>query len=218
MKYSVFSMSLIISVCYVGWSQNKSTWGHNSRVRVRDELVMSIINDAYDCKFEKALIEANELIKTAPDDPEGYFYKGGVYRRMLEEGCIVSNDSTKHEIRSLIDRACQISELKVRAYPDSALERFYYAAALVDRAWYEGADRNWFSVMSDGIKARKMLERAVEIDSDFYDAYTGIGAFECYAAHIPWYLKPLSLVLGISGDEDKGIAFIRESDRAWKVL
>jgi len=207
----IFSLLVILCAGPDGWAQTEYP-SHSNSLSVNPEaIVMSVINEAYNCEFDNALEGTNQLIEILPEDPEGYFYRAGTFKRMLEEGCLASDDSTKREIRLLIDKACRLSEQKLDEYPNSAEAHFYYAASLVYRAWYEAADRNWIAVMSDGIKVRKTLEKAIEIDPNFFDAYTGIGAFNCYAARIPWFLKPLALVLGVSGDEEKGIAQLKKA-------
>ncbi len=210
MKPIFFSFVLILSVYSNARPQSKNSSSSNLGAANPDNLVISIINDTYSCEFDKALYEAGELIRVLPRNAMGYFYKGGIYKRMMEEGCLESNDSTMRETRSLIDKACQLSEQKVSAYPDDVMAQFYYAASLVYRAWYESKKHDWIAVMSDGIKTKKLLEKVIEIDSNFYDAYTGIGAFNCYAARLPWYLKPFASIVGVSGDEDKGIEQLKK--------
>jgi tetratricopeptide (TPR) repeat protein len=205
------SLVLILSACSTAWTQPKSPYSRGSISIDTDNLVTSIINETYSCDFDNALDKAGELIKVLPGEAEGYFYKGGVYKRMMEEGCLESNDSTMRVVKSLIDKACQLSERKCNASPDDVVAHFYYAASLVYRAWYESKSHDWIAVMSDGLKAKKLLEKTVEIDPDFYDAYAGIGAFNCYAARLPWYLKPFALVVGVSGDEDKGIEQLKKA-------
>jgi len=176
-----------------------------------EALISMTINDTYNYKFGDALKAADQIIAAYPKEPEGYLYKCGVYWKMLEEGSVGSTDSTKHEIKRLVDKACRLSAVKVDANPNDVKGLFYYAGSLVYRARYEATKSNWLSVMTDGVKSKKLLEKAIEIDPHFYDAYSGIGAFNYYAARIPWYLKPLALVLGISGNEEEGIAQLKKA-------
>ena len=179
-------------------------------------MISSTIDDTYSYRFNSALETADKMIASYPKEPEGYLYKCGVYWKMLEEGCVGSTDSTKREIKQLIDKACRLSAVKVDANPNDVKGLFYYAGSLVYRARYEAAKSDWLSVMSDGIKTKKLLEKVIELDPSFYDAYSGLGAFNYYAAHIPWYLKPLALVLGISGNEEEGIAQLKKATQFGK--
>ncbi len=166
----------------------------------------STVQQTYDYRFHDALATTDSMIVDYPPSPEGYIYKCGVYSKMLLEECFDSPDSIWHEYKSLVDSACALSKKDYEEYPDSVRNLFNYASALVYRSRYEAMKTDWLGLMSDGVKSRKLLEKAVEIKPDFYDAFSGIGAFNYYAAHLPWYMKPVALILGISGNEEEGIA------------
>lgn len=174
-------------------------------------MISSTIEDTYNYRFNSALQTTSKMIASYPKEPEGYLYKCGVWWKMLEEGCVGSVDSTKHEIKRLIDKACEFSAARIDANPNDVKGLFYYAGSLVYRARYGATKSDWLAVMTDGTKSRKLLQKAIELDPGFYDAYSGIGAFNYYAAHIPWYLKPVAFVLGISGNEEEGIAQLKEA-------
>lgn len=132
---------------------------------------------------------------------------------MLAEKYFASPDSVWSLYHVIVDRACRLSKRAVEKSPHNVHALFYYASALVYRSRYEADKSDWFGLMSDGLKSRKVLEKVVGMDSSFYDAYSGIGAFNYYAAHLPWYLKPAALVLGINGNEKEGIRELREAAR-----
>jgi tetratricopeptide (TPR) repeat protein len=174
-------------------------------------MIDSTVQQTYDYRFEAALATTDEMISAMPERPEGYIYKCGVYSKMLTEECFESPDSIWREYKHLVDEACRISKADYEATPDSVRALFNYASALVYRSRYDAMKSDWFGLMSDGVKSRKLLEKAVAVDTAFYDAYSGIGAFNYYAAHLPWYLKPVAFVLGISGNEEEGIAQLRKA-------
>ncbi|MFZ1082349.1 MAG: tetratricopeptide repeat protein [Candidatus Kryptoniota bacterium] len=206
-KYIVLFLILILWIQpgQSGWAQPKNSSDN------LDEMISEILDDTYNYKFDDAIKATDKIIRILPDEPEGYLYKCGVCWKMLEEGCDEPVDSTKREIKFLIDKACALAAGKINSNPNDVMAHFYYAGSLVYLARYEAMSHDWFAVMSDGSKAKKMLEKDIEIDPHFYDAYSGIGAFNYYAARIPWYLKPIAFVLGISGNEDEGIAELKEA-------
>ncbi len=181
------------------------------------ESMMHATNEfTYNYDFDKAVETTEKMIASYPTKPEGYLYKCGVYLKMTEEDCIGSVDTATLGISKLIDKACELSDAEVKENPNDVLGLFCYAGALVYRARSEAAHRDWLAVMSDGIKTKKLLAKAIEIDSNFYDAYSGLGAFEYYAARIPWYLKPIAFVLGVSGNEDEGIVQLMKAAQLGK--
>lgn len=168
-------------------------------------LIDSTIAETYSYRFDDALKTTSEMIASYRDQPVGYLYRCGVYWKMMNEMCTSPTDSMKKKFIALVDHACRLSAARLDTDKASVTELFYYAGALVYRARYEMMKSDWLAVLSDGLKTRKLLERAVRIDPTFYDAYSGIGAFNYYIAHIPWYLRPVALVMGISGNEQEGI-------------
>ena len=181
-----------------------------------ESMISSTINNTYNYNFKDAVETTDRIISTYPLLPEGYLYKCGVYWKMLEEGCVESTDSAKGEIKLLVDEACELSADEVDKNPNDVRGLFCYAGALVYRARYEAGHHDWFAVMSDGIKTKKMLEKAIGVDTNFYDAYSGVGAFNYYAARIPWYLKPIALVVGVGGNEDEGISQLKKAAQLGK--
>ncbi len=179
-------------------------------------MIDSTMEETYNYRFAIALNITDRMIASYPKDPEGYLYKCAVYWKTLEEGCGGSVDSVKREIKLLTDEACELSAAKIHTSPNDVTGLFHYAGSLVYRARYEATQNDWFSVMTDGTKTRRLLNKVIELDSNFYDAYSGLGAFNYYAAHIPWYLKPVAFILGIAGNEAEGILQLEKASQYGK--
>ena len=216
MKYIFLLLSLILLMQFDAISQSRNSFPQDSVTNNYGEMITSIINDTYDSKYDNALKETDKLIIAFPNDPVGYLYKSGVYWKMFEEGCYESKDSAKLQIKTLIDRACEVSRQRLDADPDDIMTNFYCAGSLVYRAGFEAMDHDWIAVMSDGLKAKKLLEKTIELDPNFYDAYSGLGAFNYYADRIPWFLKPIAFVLGVRGNEAGGIAQLKKAVQSGK--
>ena len=174
-------------------------------------LIDSTVVNTYNYRFTRALGFADSMISSYPDRPEGYIYSCGIYSKMIAEHCFKSPDSIWNRYVVLVEKACELSKDRVESDPKNVHSLFHYASALVYRSRYEAAKSDWFGLMADGMKSRKILEKAVKLDPHFYDAYSGIGAFNYYAAHLPWYLKPIALVLGINGNETVGIDELKKA-------
>jgi tetratricopeptide (TPR) repeat protein len=207
------AVSLVLVITCIAGSQTQNTSPQILSRTNLDEFITQVQDDTYDCKFDEALVLADKIIRAFPGDPEGYLYKCGVRWKMLEEGCVSSKDSAKDEIKVLIDKACVLSGQKLQSDPNNVRSLFYYASSLLYRAGFGAVNHDWFAVMSDGGKAKQLLEKAISMDSSFYDAYSGLGAFNYYAARIPWYVKPVALLLGVNGNEEKGVAELKKAVR-----
>ncbi len=176
-----------------------------------DALIDSTVENTYNYRFGHALEFTDSMMAEYPKMPEGYVYRCGIYSKMIAEDCFRSPDSIWNVYHVIVDKACSLSKKRVESAPDNVHRLFYYASALVYRSRYEAAKSDWFGLMADGLKSRKILEKAVKLDPHFYDAYSGIGAFNYYAAHLPWYLKPMALILGINGNEKLGIEELKKA-------
>jgi tetratricopeptide (TPR) repeat protein len=73
--------------------------------------------------------------------------------------------------------------------------------------WY-AVQRHWFKAYTNGNKGRKLLNKAVKVNPEFYDAYLGLGIFDYFADTLPGVLK-IPALLFISGDKVRGIAEVR---------
>ncbi len=206
-------LSALLVTVFIASYQGLAAVREADTLRSMSSMMDSTVQQTYNYRFESALLTTDSMISTYPQSPEGYIYKCGIYSKMLAEESFDSPDSIWKVYKKLVGRACELSKTSYEANPDDVENLFHYASALVYRSRYDAWKRDWFGLMSDGVKSRKLLEKAIKLEPDFYDAYSGIGAFNCYAAHLPWYLKPVALVLGIKGNEEEGIAQLKRAAR-----
>ena len=204
-----FAAALVVLILWASLAHSQDHVPKTFSQSDLDEVIAMVQDDTYDCRYDDALAGANKIIRACPLEPQGYLYKCGVCWKMLEDGCVSSKDSAKQEIMALIDKAAGIANEELQSDHSNVKAHFYYATSLLYRAGFAAVNHDWFSVLSDGGKAKQMLEKTIELDSSFYDAYSGLGAFNYYSARIPWYVKPVALVLGVSGDKEKGIAELK---------
>ena len=83
-------------------------------------------------------------------------------------------------------RVIHRAEKMLRHPPQDSLKlaRIYYylGSAYSFLTVYEGRQKNWFSAIKSGIKARDNLERALQTDSTLYDAWLGLGSYAYWAS------------------------------------
>ncbi|MGD9898369.1 MAG: tetratricopeptide repeat protein [Calditrichaceae bacterium] len=87
---------------------------------------------------------------------------------------------------------------------------FYAGSAYGYLAYYDGQCGKWYPALSNGMKAKKYLERAVELDSTLYDAYLGLGTYNYWVSsrvrHVLWL--PF-----IPDNREQGIEYIKKTVR-----
>jgi tetratricopeptide (TPR) repeat protein len=89
-------------------------------------------------------------------------------------------------------------------FNDSAGSYFHLALANSIKALYHIVDRSYIKGYWYGRKAKSDLNKVVELDSAYYDAYVGLGLFHYYADLLPGFLKFIAGILGFDGDRVKG--------------
>ena len=59
---------------------------------------------------------------------------------------------------------------------------FYLGSSYGYRGFFEGRKGNWYSALSDGLKAINLLDESVEMDSTLMQAYLGIGTYDYWSS------------------------------------
>jgi tetratricopeptide (TPR) repeat protein len=76
---------------------------------------------------------------------------------------------------------------------------------------YGVEQRHWWTAFWRVRAGRNTLLRVLEADPGYADAKLGPGLADCYLDRTPPYLKPLTLLLGASGDLNRGVQRLREA-------
>jgi len=158
---------------------------------------------AYNLQFKEATDVFNQLIRLQPDNPHGYLLQSVnyYYRYQLEENHKVFGK----QFQQFVLRAVEKSKRSLTD-PDKKINAlFYTGTAFMYLAAYHGWESEWLKAYWYGRKGIEYLERVVQEDSTYYDAYLGLGLYHYYTDIIPRYAKPLTFVLGIENNREKGL-------------
>ncbi len=188
---------LLVSV-FVVTAPGASTDGDYERLSAQG------INLAYNLKFDEATNIFQNLIRLQPDNPHGYLLMtvNYYYRYQLEENHQKLADKFNHYSKKAIERAK--SQLRDPEHQVDAL--FYLGTAHMYLAAYHGWESNWLRAYWYGRDGINYLQRVVERDPDYYDAYLGLGLYHYYTDVIPKFAKAVTFILGIDSDREKGLA------------
>ncbi len=144
---------------------------------VRDSSVLAISQDVWFDRFDQALAASDSLIAREPGNPLGYFLKGTVLQTIGEE---FRNNMYSKDIDSLLSLAIDMADDlhdKGKTNPDWS---FISGASYGYRALLRSFNGHWFKAFRDGLKCSSRLKHALELDSTYYDAYLGLGAYDYY--------------------------------------
>jgi len=162
------------------------------------ELIKSGLEFAYVEEFDSAQIYFDEVIKTYPENPAGYFSKAALLQLKMMDKCQFSEEE---KYFSLMKQATKCAK-KILKEEENLWAEFYLASSYAYRAVYEGFKNNYLETFQLGVKGGRMLQGIIKKDSTFYDAYLGAGTFEYFWARAARYLPILKL---IGGDVNEAI-------------
>ena len=175
----------------------------NAQPGTFQELGIKGIELAHDMQFDEADKLFDKMIRMKPDNAFGYLLKLSSFSLMAE---IKGIEKEQEEyFKDLTLKTINIAEgmLKKNKHDTDAL--FYLGCAYGNLGVYYTDTNSWLRAYWNGRKGKNCLEKVVEKDPDYYDAYLGLGMYHYYAAVLPKIVRPLSFLLGIEGDRVKGI-------------
>ncbi|MBX7148621.1 hypothetical protein K1X76_06000 [bacterium] len=174
-----------------------------------DPTLQRAIDAAYNAQTSEAKAAINQYIGAHPDDPVGYIVKGtigdwedqvnnlrGANDTQILADYKRANDLAFHQWdkdQNNIDKMINLGN------------SYLYLA----RKWIDLDKKSRAGLILK--KCKKHMEEAIEKDPSRYDAYLAIGSFNYFAANIPPGLKFLTGIMGISGNEQKGISQLNQT-------
>ncbi|OGS28680.1 MAG: hypothetical protein A2218_09910 [Elusimicrobia bacterium RIFOXYA2_FULL_53_38] len=164
----------------------------------------------YRLEFDKAQEQFQDIIKADTSNPAGYFALAALSWWRYSQNFDVQADfkDLENEFMNNVDAAVKVCEGRLKK--KEALDQTYFfmgSAYGLKGRWY-AVQRRWFKAYTNGNKGRKLLNKAVKVNPEFYDAYLGLGIFDYFADTLPGVLK-IPALLFISGDKARGISEVR---------
>ncbi len=171
--------------------------------------IQKAIDFFYRMDSDLSLKSFDNLINEYPGDPLLYLMKGGICLEMLR----FYKDTGGPEIRKLESEAFNLSKnvvelakKRLKKDPDEVNSLYFLGAAHGNMGRLHMLKGSWLKGFWSGKKGFKLCEKVVKKDPDFHDAYLGLGIFHYFAATAPKFIKPLSFLLGMSGNKNQGIS------------
>lgn len=179
--------------------------------QITDKRIQKGIDYIYHLKFDSAQIVFDELIKSEPQDPSGYFFTAMVdwWKINLNK----ENDSLDENFFEKVDKVVEVTEVQLdkNEFDDKAM--FYKGGALGYRGLVRSFRESWLKAAEDGRESLNLLQKAFEINKNNKDVMFGIGIYNYFAEYVPEaypVVKPLMLIFP-KGDKLKGLSQIKET-------
>lgn len=168
-----------------------------------DSLIFRGINLVHQEKLHPAIETFQEIIKLRPEKPVGYFFVAGAYRTIMYD---YRSLAYQKEFEEYAEKAIDLGKELIESGKASSEDHFYYAGALGYLGIFKSDIGSWWSAFRLGLKAKAVMEKALEMDSTNYDAYFGLGTYHYWRSvktKMFWWLP------FVGDDRAKGIAEIK---------
>lgn len=192
----------IILILFVNiFAQSNIDWAkvHN--------LTVSGIEKLYSLKTQNAISDFNEVIKIAPNDPRGYFFKAiAYYYRYF----LLYDEDAYNSFMKESDKVIDVCQNHLKNYEDSKL--YFYLGGIkgyrgiIQAIYAKGLPP--LSVLKEGREAYSHLQKALELNKENYDAYMGLGLFTYIIGSLPKAARWIVSVLGFKGDKQLGLKYL----------
>jgi len=178
---------------------------NNPSLRFEKQLLLGL-DAAFKFDFEKSEKIFNSLIEKYPDAPAGYHFKSIQYLWKYLDN---KNDSDYVSFNNLSDSTIKKANNLLKS--DSVDTFLYYilGSSYSSRAVAFTRQESYLDAVLATKKSFFYLNNTVFIDSNYYDAYMGLGLFNFMIAQTPPALKWAMRMTGIEGEKDKGIEFLK---------
>ncbi|MDP2208381.1 MAG: DUF3808 domain-containing protein [Bacteroidota bacterium] len=160
------------------------------------------IDALYNFKFKEAEEKFDEVIKIAPADPRGHFFKAMIYHYRY----------TFLRVRTDFDKFIQLSDNVIDAAgkvldkdKNNSNAMFYLGGIYGYRGIVRSQENQIVRAVWDGRKGYSYLENAIEANLNNHDAEMGLGMFNYFVSRIPSSFRWMIKIMGFNGDRQKGL-------------
>ncbi len=182
----LFCFLLVIWFCVSGQTVAQGSYTDLLDDAVRRGIRATILQDY---KVAAAIFDSIKIVR--PEDPRPYFYHAAALQsRMLD----LEDYTDEGKFLRLIDETVRQAEKQISQSPESAAGYFFKGAALSCRGFYFAQRQDYLRGIQNARLGVKYLERAVQTDSTYYDAYLAIGFYKYWRSRLTQFIDWLPFV------------------------
>ncbi len=229
---ALFPLLLIASFCAAGQAQNSVSASdpfERMSMRPADPLNASAFDHFYNLEYDRALQEFGTVLQRHPDDPfaVNHYMTAVLYHEMYRRGLLntgeYANDhfiKTPHgppdpkfqaEFQDLSERALNLENAKLAADPSDIDALYARGVTRAQVSVYTGlVQRAWISALRNAVGARHDEEHVLELAPQTVQAKLIVGTHLFVLGSLPWSLRTAGGVFGLSGNKEKGLAYLRD--------
>ena len=197
--------------------------------RPHDPLNLTAFNHFYNLDYDRAVQEFEQVLGRHPDDPfaVNHLLTATLFRELYRMGVLntgeYANDTfisaphrpadpkVKQQINDLVNRALRLEEKRLAANPNDVDALYARGVTRAQFATYTALiERAWFSALRNALGARRDHERVLELSPSTVEAKLIVGAHNYVVGNLPWGVKAAASMVGLGGNKDKGLRYLKE--------
>jgi tetratricopeptide (TPR) repeat protein len=200
--------------------------------RPHDPQNLTAFNHFYNLDYDRAVQEFEQVLARHPDDPfaVNHLLTATLFRELYRMGVLntgeYANDTfisaphrpadpkIKLQINDLVKRALQLEEKRLAPNPNDVEALYARGVTRAQFATYTALiERAWFSALRNAVGARRDHERVLELSPSTTEAKLIVGAHNYVVGSLPWGVKAAASMIGLGGNKDKGLQYLKECSR-----
>jgi len=184
----------------------------------------------YSLDYDKSIREFEAALQAHPDDPfaVNHLLSAVIFKELLRIGALDTeayasdnfldkknlqplDPKVRDRVNQLSTQSTALSEALLAKNPKDVNALYARGVARGLRTTYMGmAEHAWIPALRSAVGARHDDEKVLEIDPNYVDAKNLLGMDLYVVGSLSWPVKVAASVVGISGNKQKGLDYLRE--------
>jgi tetratricopeptide (TPR) repeat protein len=219
---------LAVSAAVTAFGADASTWAPTRPTN--DANTRRGFDNFYNLDYDKSIHDFEAALQAHPNDPfaVNHLLSAVIFKELYRIGALDTEayasdnfldkknlqplDPKVHDrVNQLCTRSMQLSEARLAINANDVNALYARGVARGLRSTYMGmAEHAWIAALRSAIGARHDDERVLEIDPNYVDAKNLLGMHLYVIGSLTWPAKVAASVVGISGNKQKGLEYLRE--------
>ncbi len=170
--------------------------------------ILKGLDSYYNFNWTQSENTFQNLIDKYPDDPRGYHYMSGIYFWYY------FSNKEKDDLNKFLeysDQAIDKAVAKIDTLTDDPELLYILGANYSYRAMAFTQEGKFLDAVWATKRSESFLDKVIEINPKYYDAYLGLGLYNFALGQIPKAFQWALSIAGMNGDKEKGLTYIQEA-------
>jgi tetratricopeptide (TPR) repeat protein len=228
--------SLVVSLTGAAFSSTipKTTKVHEAKSSLSDLAVRKAFDRFYSLEYDRSILEFERILELHRDDPfaVNHLLQAVIFRELYRlnlldttlyahDGFLSGKGSTSADAKvrdrtqKLADLAIHLCDQRLRENPNDVDALYARGVTRGLRATYMAlVDKSFFAALRNAVGARNDHEKVLQLDPIYTDAKTVVGIHHYVIGSLPFPVKMLAGIAGMSGNKKKGLEYLAQASKS----